>query len=94
MQAMLDEVAPKLNIGVRMLSQTVRADAREGDIGMQLGEIAKANPEVAIGSYPFFDQQHGHTNVVLRARDAQKLAQAKREVEEMLERVRRAQSHS
>jgi hypothetical protein len=32
--------------------------------------------------------------VVLRARDAQKLAQAKREVEEMLERVRRAQSKS
>ena len=71
MQAMLDEVAPKLNIGVRMLSETVRADVREGDIGMQLGEIAKANPEVAIGSYPFFDQQHGpNTNVVLRARDA------------------------
>ena len=39
----LDEVAPKLNIGVRMLSETVRANAREGDIGMQLGEIAKAN---------------------------------------------------
>ena len=55
-----------------MLSETVRADAREGDIGMQLGEIAKANPEVAIGSYPFFDQQHRpNTNVVLRARDAQ-----------------------
>jgi hypothetical protein len=32
--------------------------------------------------------------VVLRAHDAQKLAQAKREVEEMLERVRRAQSKS
>ena len=48
---------------------------------------------VAIGSYPFFDLQHGpNTNVVLRVRDAQKLAQAKREVEEMLERVRRAQS--
>jgi hypothetical protein len=70
-------------------------DAREGNIGMQLGEIAKANPEVAIGSYPFFDPQHGpNTNVVLRARDAQKLAQAKREVEEMLERVRLAQSKS
>jgi molybdopterin-biosynthesis enzyme MoeA-like protein len=36
MQAMLDEVAPKLKIGVRMLSETVRANAREGDIGMQL----------------------------------------------------------
>jgi molybdopterin-biosynthesis enzyme MoeA-like protein len=95
MQAMLDEVAPKLKIGVRMLSKTVRADAREGDIGMQLGEIAKAKPAVAIGSYSFFDPQHGpNTNVVLRARDVQKLAQAKREVGEMLERVRRAQSNS
>ena len=75
-----------------MLSETVRAGMREGDIGMQLGEIAKANPGVAIGSYPFFDPQHANTNVGLRARDAQKLAQAKREVEEMLERVRQAQS--
>jgi hypothetical protein len=55
MQAMLDEVAVKLNLGVRMLSETMRADAREGDIGIQLSEIAKANPAVAIGSYPFFD---------------------------------------
>src|SRR5262249_1066211 len=93
MQAMLDEVAPKLKTGVRMLSQTVRADAREGDIGTLLGEIAKANPEVAIGSYPFFDPQHGpNTNVVLRARDAQKLALAMRAVEGMLQRVRGAQS--
>jgi molybdopterin-biosynthesis enzyme MoeA-like protein len=92
-QAMLDEVAPKLRSTVRMLSETVRADAREGDIGTQLGEIAKANPAVAIGRYPFFDPRHGpNTNVVLRVRDAQKLAQAKRAVEDMLERVRRAQS--
>src|SRR5262245_932456 len=54
MQAMLDEVAPKLKTSVRMLSETVRADAREGDIGMQLSEITKANPAVTIGSYPFF----------------------------------------
>jgi molybdenum cofactor synthesis domain-containing protein len=93
MQAMLDEVAPRLKTGVRILSQTVRADAREGDIGTQLGEIAKANPEVAIGSYPFFDPQHGpNTNVVLRARDARKLALATRAVEDMLQRVRGAQS--
>jgi molybdenum cofactor synthesis domain-containing protein len=93
MQAMLDEVAPKLKTGVRMLSETVRADAREGDIGTQLGDIAKANPEVAIGSYPFFDPAHGpNTNVVLRARDPQKLASAKHAVEEMLVRVRGAQT--
>src|SRR5438067_839909 len=93
MQAMLDEVSPRLATGVRMLSETVRADVREGDIGMQLGEIARANPEVVIGSYPFFDLQHGaNTHVVLRARDAKKLARAKRAVEDMLERVRGAQS--
>jgi molybdenum cofactor synthesis domain-containing protein len=95
MQAMLDEVAPKLKTSVRMLSEIVRADAREGDIGAQPGEIAKANPEVVIGSYPFFDPQRGpNTNVVLRARDPQKLALAKRAVEDMLERVRGAQSSS
>src|SRR5437588_9742220 len=93
MQAMLDEVAPKLKTGVRILSETVRADAREGDIGTPLGEIAEANPQVSIGSYPFFDPQHGpNTNVVLRGRDARKLALAARAVEEMLERVRGAQS--
>jgi molybdenum cofactor synthesis domain-containing protein len=92
MQVMLDEVAPKLRTGVRMLSETVRADAREGDIGTPLGEIAKAHPDVAIGSYPFFDDQRGpNTNVVLRARDQAKLAIAKRAVEEMLMRVRGAQ---
>ena len=87
MQVMLDEVAPKLKTGVRMLSETVRADCREGDIGTPLGEIAKANPEVSIGSYPFFDEQRGpNTNVVLRARDAAKLAAAKGAVEAMLSR--------
>jgi hypothetical protein len=82
-------VAPKLKTGTGMLSETVRADARESDIGTPLGEIAKANPGGVIGSHPFFDSQHGpNTNVVLRARDAQKLARAKRAVEDMLERVR------
>ena len=29
MQAMLDQVGPKLRIGIRLLSETVRADASE-----------------------------------------------------------------
>src|ERR1700716_2203151 len=89
MQTMLDGVAPKLKTGVRILSETVRADAREGDIGTPLGEIAKAHPEVAIGSYPFFDEARGpNTNVVLRARDPQKLAVAKDAVGANLARVK------
>jgi molybdopterin-biosynthesis enzyme MoeA-like protein len=91
MQGMLDAVAPTLKTGAKMLSETIRADLREGDVGSELGEIAKANPEVTIGSYPFFDDKLGpNTNIVVRGRDQAKLSAAKRAVEEMLERVRAA----
>src|SRR6202048_3934100 len=67
MQAMLDAVAPKLRTGIKILSETVRADCREGDVGTELGEVAKAHPEVMIGSYPFHDEKRGpNTNLVLR----------------------------
>jgi molybdenum cofactor synthesis domain-containing protein len=88
MQAMLDYVAPKLNTGTKMLSETVRADAREGDVGTELGVVAKEHPEVMIGSYPFVDDRGPNTNIVVRARDAAKLAAAKAAVEAMLVRVR------
>jgi molybdenum cofactor synthesis domain-containing protein len=85
MQAMLDEVAPKLKTGVKMMSESVRADAREGDVGTELGVIAKAHPETIIGSYPFIDEKGGpNTNLVIRSRDPEKLAAAKAAVEAML----------
>ena len=89
MQAMLDYVTPRLKTGTRMISETVRADLREGDIGTALGAIAKSNPDVVIGSYPFQDDNGAaNTNVVVRSRDAQKLAAAKAAVEAMLVRVK------
>jgi len=88
MQAMLDDVAPKLSTGAKMLSETVRADAREGDVGTELGAVAKAHPDVIIGSYPFMDDRGPNTNIVVRSRDAEKLAAARAAVEEMLAKVR------
>jgi molybdenum cofactor synthesis domain-containing protein len=89
MQAMLDEVAPQLRTGIKMLSETVRADCREGDVGTELGEIAKAHPEVMIGSYPFVDEVRGpNTNIVVRGRDPAQLAAAKAAIEDMLDKVR------
>jgi molybdenum cofactor synthesis domain-containing protein len=88
MQAMLEYIAPQLKTGAKMLSETVRANCREGDIGTELGAIAKAHPEVIIGSYPFMDENRGpNAHVVMRARDAHKLAVVKAEVETMLARV-------
>jgi molybdenum cofactor synthesis domain-containing protein len=89
MQAMLDYVAPTLKTGAKMLAETVRADAREGDIGGPLADIAKAHPETMIGSYPFFDEKRGpNTNIVVRSRDPARLAAAKAAVETMLAKVR------
>jgi molybdenum cofactor synthesis domain-containing protein len=89
MQAMLDEVAPKLKTGAKLMSVSIRADAKEGDVGTELGAVAKAHPEAIIGSYPFFDEKLGpNTNIVVRARDAEKLAAAKAAVEAMLVKVK------
>ena len=51
------------------------------------GEIAKAHPDVMIGSYPFQEDGRPNTNLVVRSRDADKLAAAKAAVEAMLARV-------
>jgi molybdenum cofactor synthesis domain-containing protein len=85
MQAMMDIVSPKLKSGVRMLSDTVRANAREGDIGGPLREIANAHPDTIIGSYPFQDEdKKPNTNLVVRSRDPEKLNAAMSAVKEML----------
>jgi molybdenum cofactor synthesis domain-containing protein len=85
MQAMMDIVAPKLKSGVKMLSESVRANAREGDIGGPLREIALAHPDTMIGSYPFQDEDRKpNTNLVVRSRDPDKLRAAMDAVQAML----------
>jgi len=91
MQVMLDSAAPMLTTGLKMMSEMIRGDVREGDIGTELGEIAKLHPDTSIGSYPFFDEKSGpNTNLVVRSRDAAKLAAARADIEAMLVRVRAA----
>src|SRR3569623_1832310 len=85
MQAMMDIVAPKLRVGRRMLSDSVRADAKEGGIGSPLREIARAHPDTSIGSYPYIDDNgKPNTNVVVRARDQGKRDAAMADVKAML----------
>src|ERR1700716_556960 len=85
MQAMMDIISPKLKAGGRLLSDAVRANAREGDIGGPLREIANAHPDTIIGSYPFQDEdKRPNTNLVVRSRDPEKLNAAMNAVKEML----------
>lgn len=84
MQAMLDVIGPTLQTGAKMLSDTVRAGLREGDIGGPLAEVARAHPEVSIGSYPFWSETGPDTNIVVRSRDGEKLLAAMAAVKTMV----------
>ncbi|MBN9459374.1 MAG: competence/damage-inducible protein A [Bosea sp.] len=84
MQAMLDVVAPTLTTGAKILSETVQAGLREGDIGGPLAAVAKAHPGVSIGSYPFWSETGPDTNIVVRSRDAQQLQAAMADVKKMI----------
>ncbi len=74
MRGMLQDVERRIEGGAIVHSRTVRAaGAREGDISVPLGELAKANPEASLGSYPFMRLVSGQTefgtNLVVRSRD-------------------------
>ena len=91
MQAMLDALAPRLARGSMMLSRSLPAGLKEGDIATPLGAVQAAFPDVSMGSYPNFQEGIGFTTtLVLRSRDAARLDAAEAAVKTMLERVRAA----
>lgn len=87
MHAMLDNVATELRTSVPVVSQTVRARCKEGDVAEGLGTIARDHASVAIGSYPFFEEGMPGTNIVLRSRDTQALAAAHNAVTQLIARI-------
>ena len=84
MHAMLEAIIPTLRTGVPMLSRTVLANAKEGDIAAPLGEIARQNRDVIIGSYPFLGETGPNTNIVVRARSEARVEAVAALVAEML----------
>ncbi len=85
MQAMLDAIGPTLKQGVKLESRPIPTSLKEGDFGTQLGAIAKAHPNVLIGSYPHFDGQTFTNTLVLRSRDEAALDAAEADVRAMIE---------
>jgi molybdenum cofactor synthesis domain-containing protein len=70
MRGMMDDVVPRLRTGAVVISRTVRVEgAGEGVIAEPLANLAKAHPELSIGSYPFFGPQGYGSNLVVRGRD-------------------------
>jgi molybdenum cofactor synthesis domain-containing protein len=70
MQAMLDNVAPTLATGARMVIRTVEAEGLpEGLYAAGLAEVAKAHGGVSIGSYPSFTGAGFRNQIVVRGKD-------------------------
>jgi len=80
MQAMLDNIAPVLKTGRKILSQTIEVRIAEGRLAKRLGEIEKAHDGVMIGSYPFMDEQGYGTRLMVRSREEADLQKAADEV--------------
>ncbi len=87
MRAMLDHVVPQLKTGAKVLSETIDAGLKEGDIAGDLREIAKSHPDTTIGSYPYMSDKGFATRVVVRSRDAMKLAAAKADIDAMSQKI-------
>lgn len=83
MNAMMEDVAPRLERGKPVISQTITIEGGEGDVAKPLKEIQERFGQVIIGSYPFESPQGFATNLVLRSRDQAALATAMNEVRQM-----------
>ncbi len=69
MQAMMEDVLPRLEKGRPVASRSVRVDAPEGNVAGGLAALQQQHPKVQIGSYPFFEETRVGTYVVLRSAD-------------------------
>lgn len=68
-QAMLEDVAPRLKRGAVLHAITVNAPVAEGDIAAGLAAIQKAHPDISIGSYPYYRRDGYGTQLVARGID-------------------------
>ncbi|MGF1476972.1 MAG: competence/damage-inducible protein A [Geminicoccaceae bacterium] len=71
MAAMVDGLVPKLEGGTPIVSRAVTLFAPEGQIAPILRSVQDQNPDLDIGSYPFFRQARFGTSVVVRGTDGQ-----------------------
>jgi molybdenum cofactor synthesis domain-containing protein len=70
MRGMLEDVGPRLKGGAVVVSRTLRVDGSgEGVIAAPLEGVARAHPELSLGSYPFFGEGGFGSNLVIRGRD-------------------------
>jgi molybdenum cofactor synthesis domain-containing protein len=88
MRGMLEDIGHRLEGGAVVTAQTLRVDGfAEGVLAEPLGALAKANPDLSLGSYPFFGPDGYGANLVVRGRDPARVDQVLAELEVSLRAV-------
>ena len=88
MRGMLEDVGPRLRTGAVVVAKTIRVDGSgEGIIAEPLERIAKAHPDLSLGSYPFFGPEGYGSNLVTRGRDRAEVEATVAELTEALHAV-------
>lgn len=84
MQAMLEDVRPRLACGTKMITRNITVRLPEGGIAAALAAIQDRYGQVSIGSYPFFGDvgtgRSAGTMLVVRGRDEEAVARAAAEI--------------
>ncbi len=88
-RAMLEDIGHRLESGAVVHSISVRgAGAAEGTLAELLGVLAKAEPDVSIGSYPWFKTREDHgVTLVARGKDAEQVERAAIGMEQLFEQI-------
>ncbi len=83
MRAKFEAIADRF-AGETVLTARVYTSQRETEIAGLLGEVQARYPEVAIGSYPRYDEGNRHVIVTLEGRDGASLAEAEAALRKVL----------
>jgi molybdenum cofactor synthesis domain-containing protein len=84
MQAMLEDIAPRLARGPVIQAVTISAPIGEGTIAAALAKLQGEHDAVAIGSYPTYREGGYGVQLVARGRDAAQVEKVARAMEEII----------
>ncbi len=87
MQDMLTHILPSLHGGAPILSSTVTCELTESILAEDLTALQAENPDVEIGSYPYYAQGNLGVSLVARTTDAERLENVAQALEALVEKL-------
>ena len=84
MQAMLQDIAPRLARGRVVQAVTISAPIGEGTIAAALANLQGEHETVAVGSYPYYREDGYGVQLVARGRDAAEVEKVAQAIEEIV----------